>query len=113
MLNCSSQNNIRSPNSKLGRERRDGIEVKKTESKKKKTTFLIVAATCVIVILSMFLAQALSAQAASKAQDVTVTEQPQRDSFSAIPLLMLVLPVAALAAYVLEWTGSKKSSSAL
>jgi hypothetical protein len=86
--------------------------VKKTKNTKKKIAFLTVAATCVIVILSMFLAQAFSAQAASKAQDVAVT-QPQSDSSSAIPLLMLLLPVAALAAYVMEWTGSKKSSSAL
>jgi heme/copper-type cytochrome/quinol oxidase subunit 2 len=87
--------------------------VKKTERTKKKIAFLTIVVACImVVVLSMFFVQAFSAQAASKAQDVAVT-QPKSDSFSAIPFLLLVLPVATLAAYVLEWTGSKKSSSAL
>ena len=85
--------------------------MKNRKSTKKKIVFLTIVVACMMVVISMFLVQSFPAQAASKA-DVSVT-QSKSDSFSSIPLLMLMLPVAALAAYILEWTGSKKSSSAL
>jgi hypothetical protein len=59
---------------------------------------------CVLVVLSIVLVQASSAPQSSISEDAA---QPANEELSAIPLLMLMLPFAAVAAYVLEWTNRK------
>lgn len=48
-----------------------------------------------------------SVQAATSQSTTTTSPQQLNSSFSAIPLVFLLLPIAAAAAYILEWGTAK------
>jgi hypothetical protein len=63
------------------------------------------------VILSLVLVQASSApqsdDSIQEANTQDIAPPASSDALSAIPLLFLILPIAAVAAFVLEWTNRK------
>jgi hypothetical protein len=63
-----------------------------------------VVAVCMLVVFSMGSAEASTAAPSTAAP--TASEHTC-DSFSAIPMVVLLLPIAAVAAYVLEWATAK------
>ncbi len=76
---------------------------------RKKIVYLTIAITCVMFVLSMFFVQAFSSQKSAIQKDDEA--QMGGDGVSAIPLLGVILPIAAAVAYVLERITSKKNSS--
>ncbi|MCW4019068.1 MAG: hypothetical protein NWF00_10395 [Candidatus Bathyarchaeota archaeon] len=84
-------------------------ETKKQKHFIKKTTCLAAAVACVAVVLSLFLVQAFSAPQPEVSEELDATDSSfsGNEELSAIPLLFLLLPFAAIAAYVLEKTNPK------
>ncbi len=77
----------------------------------KKAAYIMLAMTCVLIISSILFVQAVPLQETPTTQEYNTT-QDQGNELSAIPLLVLILPIAAVAAYVLEWATSKGKQSA-
>lgn len=72
---------------------------------RKKTVAALFCAVCIMVVFSGFSVQAFSNVTTSKAQE-TSESTPTNEALFAIPSLLLILPIAAAAAYVLEWRTS-------
>jgi hypothetical protein len=79
---------------------------------KKKIVYLTITVTCVMIIVSMFLVQAFSPLAPLESKGVEASNQVN-DSLPAIPLVILLLPIAAGVAFVFEWRNSRKNRSSL
>jgi hypothetical protein len=77
---------------------------------KKKIACLTLAVTCIVVIVSMFLVQAFSPLTPSASKGVETAKQ-WNNSLTALPLVILLLPIAAGVAFILEWRNSKKNPS--
>jgi hypothetical protein len=81
---------------------------------KRKRVYLTLFVACGLIFVSLLALDALLPQEPiqNQIQVSDTAAQKVADSYSAIPAVLTMLPVAAVVAYVLEWRCSEKPVSA-
>ena len=79
---------------------------------RRRKVYLAFFVACGLVFLSLFVVQAFvpQEQKAVQVQNGDAAAPRSGDSFSAIPMVLLTLPIAVVVAYVLEWRTAKNES---